>query len=96
MSIALGAFTLSRGLTLGLPLIIGITGGFFLGIFQALGTLKELGYLVPWNLTSYATSLVTSTSLEADKYWPWPVIATAIWVVLFVVAALAKFEQTEL
>jgi ABC-2 type transporter. len=96
MAIALSAFTLSRGVTLGLPLITGITGGFFLGIFQALGTLKELGYLVPWNLTGYATSLATSVSLEADQYWPWPVLATAVWVVLFLGAAVVKFEQTEL
>ncbi len=96
MAIALGAFTLSRGLSLGLPLIIGITGGFFLGIFQALGTLKELGYLVPWNLTSYASSLATSASLEADKYWPWPVLATAIWILLFIGAATVRFEKTEL
>jgi len=96
LAIAIGAFTTSRGLALGLPLIIGITGGFFLGIFQALGTLKELGYMVPWNLTSYATSLATGVSLEADKYWPWPVLATAIWILLFIGAALAKFEQTEL
>ncbi|MGA9142008.1 MAG: ABC transporter permease subunit [Methanocella sp.] len=96
LAIALGVFTTSRGLSLGLPLIIGITGGFFLGIFQALGTFKELGYLVPWNLTSYATLLATGVSLEADKYWPWPVLATAVWVLLFIGAALAKFEQTEL
>ncbi len=96
MAIALSAFTLSRGITLGLPLITGITGGFFLGIFQALGTLKELGYLVPWNLTGYATSLATSTSLEADQYWPWPVLATAVLVLLFLGAAVMKFEQTEL
>ena len=67
LAMAIGAFTTSRGLSLGLPLIIGITGGFFLGIFQALGTLKELGYLVPWNLTSYASSLATGVSLEADR-----------------------------
>jgi ABC-2 type transport system permease protein len=96
LAMALGAFTTSRGLTLGLPLIIGITGGFFLGIFQALGTFKELGYLVPWNLTSYASAIATSASLEADKYWPWPVLATAVWVLLFLGAALAKFERTEL
>jgi ABC-2 type transport system permease protein len=96
MAIALGAFTLSRGITLGLPLIIGITGGFFLSIFQALGTFKELGYLVPWNLTSYAASLATDVSLASDKYWPWPVIATAVWVLLFIGAAIVKFEQIEL
>jgi ABC-2 type transport system permease protein len=96
MAIALGVFTLSRGITLGLPLILGITGGFFLGIFQALGTLKELGYLVPWNLTSYASSLATGASLASDQYWPWPVLATAVWVLLFIGAAIVKFEQIEL
>jgi ABC-2 type transport system permease protein len=96
MAIALGAFTLSRGITLGLPLIIGITGGFFLSIFQALGTFKELGYLVPWNLTSYASSLATGASLASDPYWPWPVIATAIWILLLITATMAKFEQIEL
>jgi ABC-2 type transport system permease protein len=96
LAIALGAFTLSRGITLGLPLIIGITGGFFLSIFQALGTFKELGYLVPWNLTSYASSLATGASLASDQYWPWPVIATALWIVLFIAATMVKFEQIEL
>lgn len=96
MAFTLGTFTLSRGLALGLPLITGITGGFFLGIFQALGTFKELGYLVPWNLTSYASSLATGASLVSDQYWPWPVIATAVWVLLFIGAAMAKFEQIEL
>ncbi len=96
LSIALGAFTLSRGVTLGLPLLIGITGGLFMGILQVMGYFEELGYIVPWNLTGYASSLATSASLASDQFWPWPVLATAVWVVLFIAAAVTRFEKLEL
>jgi len=96
LAIALGAFTLSRGITLGLPLIIGIIGSLILGILQAMNILRQVGYFVPWDLTGFGSSLATGASLASNEYWPWPVLATAVWVLLFIGAALWKFEQTEL
>jgi hypothetical protein len=29
-------------------------------------------------------------------YWPWPVLATAIWVILFIAAAVVRFVRFEL
>jgi ABC-2 type transport system permease protein len=96
LAIALGAFTLSRGVTLGLPMVVGIVGGIILQILLTMDQFKLTGYVTPWNLTGYGTSLATDASLAADQFWPWPVLATAIWVVLFVAAALVRFDKIEL
>jgi ABC-2 type transport system permease protein len=96
LAIALGAFTLSRGIALGIPLIIGIIGGLILSILQSINFLTQLGYIVPWNMTSYASSLATGASLASDGYWPWPVLATAICILLFIGATLVKFDKLEL
>jgi ABC-2 type transport system permease protein len=96
LAMALGAFTTSRAITLGIPLIIGITGGLLLGMFKALNVLTQVGYFVPFNLTSYAYPVACGASLASDMYWPWPVLATAIWVLLFIAAAVARFERIEL
>jgi ABC-2 type transport system permease protein len=96
LALALGAFTLSRGITLGVPLLIGIIGGLILGVLQALDILRQVGYFVPWDLTSFGSSVATGASLASSEYWPWPIVATAVWVLLFIGAALWKFEQTEL
>jgi hypothetical protein len=88
LAIALGAFSLSCGVTLGVPMIIGLIGGIVLGLKP------EFHYFAPWELTRYATTIAGSGSLPSDFFWP--IIATVIWVGLLIVAAMAKFEQTEL
>jgi hypothetical protein len=77
-------------------MVVGIVGGIILQILLTMDQFKLTGYVTPWNLTGYGTSLATGASLAADQFWPWPVLATAIWVVLFVVVALVRFDNTEL
>ncbi len=94
LAIALGAFTLSRGIALGVPLIIGITGGMILSIFQMVGIPHEVEYFVPWNLTGYAASLATGAALPDGAVFP--IIATIVWILVFAGAAIWRFEKLEL
>jgi len=89
LAIVLGAFTRSRGVTLGLPIMIALTGNMIMQV------LPQLGYVMPWNLSSLAIAInvgVTEPTLELIA----PILATALWIVLFSGAAVNRFEQIEL
>jgi ABC-2 type transport system permease protein len=88
LALALGAFTLSRGVTLGLPIVIGLVGGALLSV------VKELEYVTPWNLSGTALSVAQGAPLP--DFAIFAIIATAVWVIVFAVAAIGRFEQAEL
>ncbi len=88
MALALGAFTLNRGVTLGLPIVIGIVGSLLLSVAD------WLKYVTPWNLGGTALSVAQGTPLP--DFAIFAIIATAVWIVVFAVAAIRRFEQTEL
>jgi ABC-2 type transport system permease protein len=88
LSIALGAFTLSKGVTLGVPLLTALAGSIVLPFRP------ELGNFMPWHLMGTAVSLSTGTPVAAAELYP--VAATAIWIIVFALAALYRFESLEL
>ncbi|HEY3274555.1 MAG TPA: ABC transporter permease subunit [Methanocella sp.] len=88
LALALGAFTLSRGVTLGLPIVIGLIGGALLAVVQ------QLEYVTPWNLSGVALSVAQGASLP--DFAIFAIVATIIWTVVFAGAAIWKFEQAEL
>lgn len=88
LAMALGTFTLSRGVTLGLPIVVGLVGSFLLQI------VSELQYVTPWALGSMA--LATAEGVTLPEWAIFPIIATVIWTLVFAGAAIWKFEQIEL
>jgi len=88
LALALGAFTLSRGVTLGLPIVIGIVGSLLLQV------LSELQYVTPWNLG--ATALMVAQGAPLPDFAPFALAATLIWILAFAGAAIWRFEKLEL
>jgi len=88
LSISLGAFTLSKGITLGVPIMVALAGTIILP-FQ-----PNLGYFMPWNLAGTAASLVTGGPLDASAVYS--VVATVVWIILFTLAAIIRFDSLEL
>ena len=88
LALALGAFTLSRGVTLGLPIVIGIVGSLLLQV------LSELQYVTPWNLG--ATALMVAQGAPLPDFAPFALAATFIWILAFAGAAIWRFEKLEL
>jgi ABC-2 type transport system permease protein len=88
LALTLGAFTLNRGATLGLPIVIGIVGSVLLQVVH------ELQYITPWALGGMAEAVAVGSTLP-----DWaiiPIIATIVWILVFAGAAVWKFEQIEL
>ncbi|HMK46253.1 MAG TPA: ABC transporter permease subunit [Methanocella sp.] len=108
MSIALGTLIQSRAVALGLPIILGLGSGVIQMVISMIDLVNKnnlldyIGYITPWKFTDYATALATggtflvNTPLSQLPYWPWSVIATLIWILLFIAAAVLRFEQLEL
>jgi ABC-2 type transport system permease protein len=88
LALALGAFTLNRGIALGLPIVLGLVGGLLLGVFE------QLQYVTPWTLGDIALAAAKGASLP--DWWIFPVIATIVWTLVFAGAAIRRFEQIEL
>lgn len=88
MALALGAFTMSRGATLGLPIVIGLVGSFLLQVVH------ELQYITPWTLGGMAEA--ASQGFPLPGWAIFPLIATIVWIIVFAGAAIWKFERIEL
>ena len=88
LALALGAFTLNRGIALGLPIVLGLVGSLLLTI------VKELQYVTPWTLGDMALAVAKGATLP--DWWIFPVIATIVWTLVFAGAAIRRFEQIEL
>lgn len=88
LALTLGAFTLSRGATLGLPIVIGLVGSFLLQIVH------ELQYVTPWTLGGMAEAMALGGQLP--DWAIFPIIATVVWIIVFAGAAIWRFEQIEL
>jgi ABC-2 type transport system permease protein len=88
LALTLGAFTLNRGVTLGLPIVIGIVGS------PLLQVVEQLEYVTPWNLGG--TALAVAKGAPLPDFAIFAIIATAAWIVIFAAAAIRRFEQIEL
>jgi ABC-2 type transport system permease protein len=88
LAIALGAFSGSRGTTLGVPLLV-MLGGMLLLQF-----IPDLGMVTPWMLGEMSSYLATTGSLPSQALLP--IAATVLWIAAFAAATLWKFERIEL
>lgn len=88
LALLLGAIFNTRG-----P-VTGITLGFLLGGLILPNFLPEgVTLIFPWLLMDVAAALALGNSLPA--VWPIPVIATAIWTLIFITLALWRFKREE-
>lgn len=88
LTLMLGAFFNTRAPVLAISMGILLGGGI-------LGSLvKPLLSITPWMLAQIASGAASQTPLPGSLIWP-PVVATAVWCVLFVLITLFKFERTE-
>lgn len=89
LTLMLGTFFNSR------PPILGIALGVLLGGNLLAGFLKPLLSVTPWALGKVASLAAGGQPLPLTLLFP-PLIASALWSLLFVFTAVAKFERTEL
>jgi ABC-2 type transport system permease protein len=88
LTIMLGAFFNSR------PPILGVALGILLGGNLLSGFLQPLLYITPWSLPKVASLVAGGENLPSDLL-AFPLIATGLWSIIFVLIGLAKFEKTE-
>jgi ABC-2 type transport system permease protein len=88
LTLMLGTVFNNRGPILGIALG-SVLGGSLLG-----GLFKPLLYVTPWMLPKIA-SLMASGQAVPPEIGIAPLIATILWIVIFVIVAMVKFEKTE-
>lgn len=88
LTLMLGTFFNSRGPILGLALG-SVLGGGMIG-----GFIKPLLTITPWMLPKVATLTASGQTLPPEVGII-PIVATALWSVVFVAVAIMRFEKTE-
>jgi ABC-2 type transport system permease protein len=88
LAITMGAFSGSRGATLGFPLLVMLSG-MLLPQF-----IPDLGMATPWMLGEMSAYLATTSTLPTQALLP--IAATVVWIAAFVIATLWKFNRIEL
>lgn len=88
LTLMLGTLFTSR------PPILGIALGVVLGGNLLAGLLKPLLYVTPWMLGKFAALVADGQPVPAGMLWT-PLATTAVWSLVFIFVALAKFEKTE-
>jgi ABC-2 type transport system permease protein len=87
LTLTLGTFFSGRGAVMGIGIGL-IVAGIILG-----GALQPLAQVLPWPLMSLARLILIEAPLPAD--WLSPVVASAIWIVVLMAAALVRFGREE-
>lgn len=89
LTIMLGALFGSR------PPILGVSLGVLLGGSLLVSFLKPAVYITPWIMSKTAALAASGQAVPPELLWP-PLLSSALWCLVFVLIALAKFETTEL
>jgi ABC-2 type transport system permease protein len=87
LTMLLGVFVQSRGIIIAVPLAILLSGGLLSGL------VGDLVYITPWPISSLLPLLVAGEQLPQSALLPY--IMLGVWSLVFVAAALWKFERTE-
>ncbi|NBD34732.1 MAG: ABC transporter permease subunit [Chloroflexi bacterium] len=88
LTLMLGTFFNSRGPILGIALGSVLGGGLLSGLIPA------LLYVTPWKLADVAWATATGQAVPTEMALP-ALVATVLWSIVFVCAALVKFERVE-
>lgn len=86
LTLALGAFTSSRGVVVAVPLALLLGGDLILNFAP------DLAQAMPWILGRFGSLMAQGRDLPSVM----PVIATAVWVVVFTVAGVYRFRREDL
>jgi hypothetical protein len=76
------------------PLILGVSLGTLLAGTLLSGLIKPLLYVTPWILPKAASLAAAGQPVPLELLWP-PLLASALWSLIFVLGALVAFEKTE-
>lgn len=76
------------------PPILGISLGVLLGGSLLASFLKPSVYITPWIMSKTAALAASGQTMPPELMWP-PLLFSALWCLIFVLIALAKFEKTE-
>ncbi len=76
------------------PPILGISLGVLLGGSLLVSFFKPSIYITPWIMSKTAALVASGQPAPPELLWP-PLVASALWCLIFVLAALAAFEKTE-
>jgi len=74
--------------------ILGITFGSILGGGMIGGLIVQLQYITPWVLPKTA-SLISIGQKVAPEFGLFPIVATGLWCLVFILVALAIFNKSE-
>lgn len=74
--------------------VLAISMGILLGGGIIGSLVKPMLSITPWMLAQIASGVASQKPLPGHLFWP-PVVATGVWIVLFALATLFKFERTE-
>jgi len=88
LTLMLGTLYNSRAPILGIALGVLLGGNFLSGL------MKPLAFVTPWILAKVASLVAGSQVVPGGVLWG-PVAASALWSVIFILVALAKFDKTE-
>jgi ABC-type transport system involved in multi-copper enzyme maturation permease subunit len=88
LTILLGTAFNSRAPVLGIA-FGSLLGGSLIGSF-----VEPLLYVTPWILPKVSTALASSHPMPGNMMW-FPVAFTALWSVVFILAAVYRFDQEE-
>ncbi|CAJ35564.1 hypothetical protein RCIX50 [Methanocella arvoryzae MRE50] len=84
----LGTVTTSRGLVLGSAIGFFMLGGLVPMFFS------QSAYFTPWKLVDIATAVSLGTPLTAEIAMP--ILATVVWIVIFIAGSLCRVEKLEI
>lgn len=93
LTLMMGVLTRSRGAILAVPLAV-LFGGELALTFATMLALGQVALVTPWPLPNVATAVASSMALPGELLLP--IVATAVWSILFVAVALWRFERLEL
>lgn len=88
LTLMLGAMFSSR------PPILGVAFASLMGGNLLTTLVEDLIYVTPWFLPKTASLVVDSQPVPADLVWM-PIMASIVWSVLFITAAVFSFEKAE-
>ncbi|HSL45038.1 MAG TPA: hypothetical protein VK897_16520 [Anaerolineales bacterium] len=88
LTLMLGTFYNSRGPVAGIGIAVILIGMMLKGLIP-----QQIMILTPWPLADLAGPL--ALGMELPSVWPVPIVATAFWIVVMIVAALWRFGREE-
>lgn len=88
LTLMLGTLFANRGPIIGICIAFIMSGMLLNGMFP-----PQVTMITPWLLAQVASGIALQTPLPG--YWPVPIVATCVWIMLFAIIALWRFQREE-